>query len=558
MTSKAIKVSLILNLLTAGSLFAQAHNSTCKNIRHIRADKRIYLSTDYGETWHAETNPDFLARVRSVEKLTGPTLLQPLTLPTPSSLIWQTLFVGASTFDSSLIVPQSIYQDNDGSLVLSGDISFVKFFLKTDEFGRELYRSTFSNQDTAIDIAVASKSGDTGYYFVGKKNSYFLGGFGEGLLCRITTDKQMNVTDFTYHYSQQSELGLGYSYFIKAENESYYSIVTNRTKSTKCDSLIVTKSNSDGFVDWVHPYYIGTNVISTASPIIQTHDGNLVFGVKRTHPNDTGRWIGDCMIFKTDNDGNLIWSKTIEFGLFLTLNSITETKDGNILLVGDAFDGMTKDDVYTALLNPDGNILWQRTFGLDQYTYIHPIATTAYTDGSFIIGGAIGDYHATVVGNNRNNWDMYLAKIDAQGNPLWQHTWGVDGAEDEILKLVISHDNKIIVLGETGVLPFSGGNMYLAKLNDEAAGVSTNSGAEAEAISLYPNPCSDLLNIVGVSDNVLKIEIDDLMGRVIQENSAINQNSVLNYNTEKLVAGTYFLKVFTSKNIITKPFTVVR
>ncbi len=64
-------------------------------------------------------------------------------------------------------------------------------------------------------------------------------------------------------------------------------------------------------------------------------------------------------------------------------------------------------------------------------------------------------------------------------------------------------------------------------------------------ISIYPNPVKDILHFQ-TKENVLKIEIYDVAGRILSSKSII-ENKV---NLSELSTGNYFLKVYTEKGIM--------
>ncbi len=74
-----------------------------------------------------------------------------------------------------------------------------------------------------------------------------------------------------------------------------------------------------------------------------------------------------------------------------------------------------------------------------------------------------------------------------------------------------------------------------------------------KAVSLYPNPAKEVLNIA--SDyNVLSIAVYDLLNRLVEErevNSKTLQISLANYSS-----GSYFAKIRTDKGTLTKKFVV--
>ncbi|MDV7392238.1 hypothetical protein RZS08_12820, partial [Arthrospira platensis SPKY1] len=106
-------------------------------------------------------------------------------------------------------------------------------------------------------------------------------------------------------------------------------------------------------------------------------------------------------------------------------------------------------DVWVVKIDWDGNILWERTFGGSGSDYGYAIALS--DDGGYIVGGLV----------NSNNGDAdcreglpgeygsaWLLKLDSQGQLQWQQCYGGSYAETtaDILQTV---DGGFIFLGGT-------------------------------------------------------------------------------------------------------------
>jgi transcriptional regulator CtsR len=91
-------------------------------------------------------------------------------------------------------------------------------------------------------------------------------------------------------------------------------------------------------------------------------------------------------------------------------NSIQQTSDGGYILAGDAYSYgpyVYKDLVLK--LDPNGNILWQRSYGSSDDDHAFYVQQT--TDGGYIACGS------TEVNYSANGW---VYKLDASGNLQWQ------------------------------------------------------------------------------------------------------------------------------------------
>lgn len=90
-------------------------------------------------------------------------------------------------------------------------------------------------------------------------------------------------------------------------------------------------------------------------------------------------------------------------------------------------------------------------------------------------------------------------------------------------------------------------------------GVSDGSG-ELQGINVYPNPASDLVAIqaLGLHSDNLRVEILDATGKLLHTTS-INQGATIAYfDTQKLYAGIYFVRVSGEKGSTTKKIVVTK
>jgi len=92
--------------------------------------------------------------------------------------------------------------------------------------------------------------------------------------------------------------------------------------------------------------------------------------------------------------------------------------DGGIVIVGEtivAFEPEMTRHMLLLRLDAEGQLLWTRTYGGDRSSSGH--AVSAESDGGFIVSGAI----QSELGDDS---DVYLLRVDSDGNELWSRTFG--------------------------------------------------------------------------------------------------------------------------------------
>jgi hypothetical protein len=138
--------------------------------------------------------------------------------------------------------------------------------------------------------------------------------------------------------------------------------------------------------------------------------------------------------------------------------SIQRTKDGGFIVAGYMTISGTNTDVWILKLDRDGNVQWQKVFG-------GPFADAAYevkesSDGSFIVAGS----SVTSVPTTQRNG--FIAKLDSNGNFVWSLTYG-GTADDEFRSLTIYQESVteyIIVTGYTRSFGSGGEDAWILKV----------------------------------------------------------------------------------------------
>lgn len=131
-------------------------------------------------------------------------------------------------------------------------------------------------------------------------------------------------------------------------------------------------------------------------------------------------------------DPNILWQRTIGGSAFEFFNCINQTVDGGYILGGASISDISGDktensnghyDMWILKLDGNGEIEWQNSIGGDAPDDLHSIQLTP--DGGYI---AIGESSSGISGdkteNSRGSDDFWAVKLDASGNVEWDRTFG--------------------------------------------------------------------------------------------------------------------------------------
>ncbi len=168
---------------------------------------------------------------------------------------------------------------------------------------------------------------------------------------------------------------------------------------------------------WENAY--GKSSVDIGRAVLATEDGGLIACGNSSITIDTTS-IEALYVVKTDVDGDTLWTNTYgteelhEYGY-----SIIETDEGGFVIAGNNNDdnptGGVEEDVYLLKIDNQGNLIWEKTYGGDGKDFGYTVIQTS--DGGLAIVGETESYGS-------GSRDIYLIKTDENGDTLWTKTYG--------------------------------------------------------------------------------------------------------------------------------------
>jgi hypothetical protein len=164
----------------------------------------------------------------------------------------------------------------------------------------------------------------------------------------------------------------------------------------------------------------------------------------------------DYWIVKLDYWGDLEWESTIGGSYYDISQAMAVSTDGAYYLAGTSYSDMSGDksehskggaDYWIVKIQEDGTILWNKTIGASQNDECTTISATA--DGGCIVGG----YTTSGISGNKTEaskggFDYWMVKLDASGNVEWDESIGTS-AYDYMRTIVQTSDGGYFVAGST-------------------------------------------------------------------------------------------------------------
>lgn len=465
----------------------------------------------------------------------------------------------------------------DGGYIICGvTFSFGDgdvYLVKTNQNGDTLWTKTYGgiNNDRANSV---HQTVDGGYILAGSTFTYGCCD-SKGYLIKINANGGINWTK-TYEYNFEAISS------IKQTTDGGYIMAGLSTIGSNNCYLI--KSDSNGTVLWAKTY--GGIAKDEASSVQETNDGGYII---TGQTNSFGTGASDCLLIKTDVNGNILWSKTYGGISSDYANSVQQTLDGGFIIAGVTQSyGAGSTDCLVIKTDSNGNIFWSKTYGTVNTNNANYIEQT--NDGGYIIVGS-------------NDYDVYLIKTKSNGEPVWTKSYGGSGYDVGISVHQTADGGYIIGGWKSDSVSFQNIDFYLIKtdsngnsgctetnisttVTNPAVTVSTpsmivsniNPGVnnfstqigggcvvttlcittdivsenEEYLFDIYPNPSTGMYTVILKNRMVAKkICVFDLLGTCVWDKECRNDvNTVIDLSCQP--KGVYFLEIVSNSERVVK------
>jgi hypothetical protein len=231
----------------------------------------------------------------------------------------------------------------------------------------------------------------------------------------------------------------------------------------------IPNNNRDPVVYWLDKNDLGTTLAyqltvfsgsaqDQAVSVSFDSQGNTIvagFSYSGTSPLDNGV----PFLVKFDSAGIILWSIAFRpVGASTSYpGAIVVDYDNNIIVVGSVVLPGKDYDAFVAKFDPNGNILWYKTFGGSKRDHANGVALDNL--GNIYVTGATNSFSPSAT------YDIFVARFDPNGNLAWFKVWDVDniGAKDEAYSIAVIQYDHIYITGVTFAYD-SSGDMFFAKI----------------------------------------------------------------------------------------------
>jgi hypothetical protein len=184
-------------------------------------------------------------------------------------------------------------------------------------------------------------------------------------------------------------------------------------------------------------------------------------------------------IIRTDADGDTLWTRAHGGWGKDEAYAVVTMPDGGCMAAGYTESyGAGAGDMWLLRIDADGDTLWTRTYGGAMDERAEDLRRTA--DKGFVLAGSTDSFGA-------GQYDMYIVKVDAAGNVQWSRTYGGTSME-HAYSVSQTLDMGFVAAGYTDSYGSGGRDVYVIRC-DEAGdtlwtktlgGTSTDYGYAAQ------------------------------------------------------------------------------
>ena len=326
----------------------------------------------------------------------------------------------------------------DGGYVIAGstasyDANYLDAcLLKVDERGNEVWHQVFG--ENSVDAAnCVVPTADGGYIFAGY--IHFSGGGGLNTNMYVVKTNAVGEAEWTRRYGRTDVTEWSTSdaaHCIRQTTDGGYLIAGTGSPTDNYPDMYIVKTNAQGDEEWSKRF--GGVHTACAYWAEQTCDGGYIIA------GTISLNSGEIYLVKMDAAGNREWERT--FGGYnypYKAYSVVPTTDGGYILAGSA--GLV-NDAYILKTDAQGNEEWSQTSDSECPLDVGCAYSVLQTsDGGYVFAGeteSLVDYSD----------DMYLVKLDAQGNTIWSRTYG-DIATDVAHQVVQTPNGGFLLVGHS-------------------------------------------------------------------------------------------------------------
>lgn len=216
-----------------------------------------------------------------------------------------------------------------------------------------------------------------------------------------------------------------------------------QNKLNQVNDYWLLKFDVEGNLQWNKTY--GGSKDDRGQSLVQTSDGGFAltgYAMSDDGDGSVNNGFHDNWVLKVDAQGEIEWEKSFGFSGHDHSYDIITTEDQGFFFTGflditsARADGNTEKgsslirhgvgEFWGTKIDKTGTLQWRGYFGGSNNDRSHAVVQSG--DGGFVMTG-FSESNDFDISNTQGSYDFWMVKIDANGNLLWERSFGGSGIE---------------------------------------------------------------------------------------------------------------------------------
>ena len=148
-----------------------------------------------------------------------------------------------------------------------------------------------------------------------------------------------------------------------------------------------------------------------------------------------------AVICKTDNSGNLVWQKYLQFGtaVFNTLTAGLELPTGELMFFSQFQNTSNNSELLSIKTDSSGNLLWAKKYSTNSVNVRVIYDAVVSLDNNILLAATIGSFSALYA-------QQTVYKLDTAGNILWNKGFRMQNGGDDYLEQILEGPDHCIYM----------------------------------------------------------------------------------------------------------------
>jgi hypothetical protein len=405
-------------------------------------------------------------------------------------------------------------------------------WVNIDEKGNVIWKRNWGSLRSDIPEHI-EQTKDGGYIIAGSR---YDGGFlsFDGFISKINSEGEITWLKYIGG-SGREEI-----FSVKQTSDGGYIACGFTTSDTifSFGQMYIVKTDPLGNEEW-HAYAGGPGK-DYSFDIIETADGSFLAvgtysGFHRYSTFEFTDTHSDLLISKISASGEIIWENQYGGNENELGRQIKQGPNGNFYVIGSTQSaGFGSFDMYLLKIDPNGNELWSKNYGNIGFDYGSSLDIDP--SGAIYIAGTTNTDTLTF------KTDIAVLKTDLQGNEIWSLTLG-GSASDYGNFIRSTPDGGCAIIGNSKSFGMGGDDIFFIKLSSNGL-IEPLLGSNESSMLVYPNPAVDQLNFYLQEGNDCLdylYEIYDGVGNLIY--SKTNATKLVTLDVTEFAQGRYIYRV---------------